>query len=544
MGAADEVDDLVAQWQAQRPDLDVGPMHVLSRVTRLARHLDIARRSAFASHGLETWEFDVLSALRRVGPPFQLTPGALLRATLVTSGTMTNRIDRLTEAGLVHREPDPRDRRGVLVTLTDAGKARVDAALADLLASERKLLAGLDDDRREPLSALLRDPAGPPRRRWPLEPVIDASSGCAPASRSTVHYSVHPWSGPLPGRLNEEVTHASPELCRRDDRRGGGSRRHRRPALPAAAASTSLPSRPFSGVLPVALGDSLSVGDQPNAQGVTLPTNQGYPDQLSAALRRHDRDLRLAKLGCPGETTGTLNHGGICGYAGDERYSLTAGKGTQLAAALAFLRAHRGHVPLITIDIGANDLSACISLGSLSAVAACAAPAIATAGQNLAVTLARLRAADPRAVIVGMSYYVPELAAWLTGPSGQAFATGSVQIATGAQRHARGRVQEGGSARGGRVRRVQVDGLHRHGHPARHRADPRERGVDLPVDLGVRRAASRPERARQLRRLPGHRGCLPGCPVPSPALAQIGRYLQPALLQGGLLVRGGAQLVA
>jgi len=156
MGQSDEVDDLVAQWQAQRPDLDVGPMQVLSRVTRLARHLDIARRSAFSSHGLETWEFDVLSALRRVGPPFQLTPGALLRTTLVTSGTMTNRIDRLAEAGLVRREPDPRDRRGVLVTLTDAGKDRVDAALEDLLRSERGLLAGLDDGQRESLSGLLR----------------------------------------------------------------------------------------------------------------------------------------------------------------------------------------------------------------------------------------------------------------------------------------------------------------------------------------------------------------------------------------------------
>jgi DNA-binding MarR family transcriptional regulator len=156
MGQSDEVDDLVAQWRAQRPDLDVGPMHVLSRVTRLARHLDIARRSAFSSHGLETWEFDVLSALRRVGPPFQLTPGALLRATLVTSGTMTNRIDRLAEAGLVHREPDPRDRRGVLVTLTDAGKSRVDAALEDLLHSERALLASLDADQRQSLSTLLR----------------------------------------------------------------------------------------------------------------------------------------------------------------------------------------------------------------------------------------------------------------------------------------------------------------------------------------------------------------------------------------------------
>ncbi|MBV9379458.1 MAG: MarR family transcriptional regulator [Streptosporangiaceae bacterium] len=152
----DEVDGLVAAWQAQRPDLDVTPLHVLSRVSRLAKHLDIARRSAFAAHGLQAWEFDVLSALRRHGPPFQLTPGALLRATLVTSGTMTNRIDRLAEAGLVRREPDPRDRRGVLVTLTGKGRASVDAALSDLLRSEHALLAGLDAGQRQRLADLLR----------------------------------------------------------------------------------------------------------------------------------------------------------------------------------------------------------------------------------------------------------------------------------------------------------------------------------------------------------------------------------------------------
>jgi DNA-binding MarR family transcriptional regulator len=152
----DEVDDLIAAWRQQRPDLDVTPLQVLSRVSRLARHLDIARRSAFAAHGLESWEFDVLSALRRAGPPFQLTPGALLRATLVTSGTMTNRIDRLTSAGLVYREPDPSDRRGVLVTLSDRGRTIVDAALTDLLDREEALLAGLSDDQRPVLADLLR----------------------------------------------------------------------------------------------------------------------------------------------------------------------------------------------------------------------------------------------------------------------------------------------------------------------------------------------------------------------------------------------------
>src|SRR6201996_8467814 len=155
-GPRDEVDDLVAAWNAQRPDLDVEPLEVLSRISRLARHLDIARRGAFADHGLESWEFDVLSALRRQGPPFQLTPGALLRATLVTSGTMTNRIDRLAAAGLVRREPDPSDRRGVLVTLSDRGREAVDAAFTDLLDRENALLARLGPGQRQVLADLLR----------------------------------------------------------------------------------------------------------------------------------------------------------------------------------------------------------------------------------------------------------------------------------------------------------------------------------------------------------------------------------------------------
>jgi DNA-binding MarR family transcriptional regulator len=155
-GLRDEVDDLVAAWRAQRPDLDVEPLQVLSRVSRLARHLDLARRASFAGHGLEAWEFDVLSALRRQGPPYQMTPGALIRATLVTSGTMTNRIDRLAEAGHVRRNPDPRDRRGVLVTLTDQGRAKADDALADLLRRERELLASLGSDDRHTLAGLLR----------------------------------------------------------------------------------------------------------------------------------------------------------------------------------------------------------------------------------------------------------------------------------------------------------------------------------------------------------------------------------------------------
>jgi len=152
----DEVDRLVAAWRRERPDLDVSPMEVLSRVTRLARHLDRARRQAFASHDLESWEFDVLSALRRSGPPYRLSPGRLLRETLVTSGTMTNRVDRLAARGLVRREPDPGDRRGVHVLLTDDGRARVDAALSALLTNERALLTGLGATDRKQLANLLR----------------------------------------------------------------------------------------------------------------------------------------------------------------------------------------------------------------------------------------------------------------------------------------------------------------------------------------------------------------------------------------------------
>jgi DNA-binding MarR family transcriptional regulator len=152
----DEVDDLVARWGAERPDLDVAPMQVMSRLSRLARHLDRARRAAFAAHDLEQWEFDVLSALRRQGPPYQLSPGALLHATLVTSGTMTNRIDRLAAAGLVSRHRDPQDKRGVLVALTDRGKNAADAALAGLLTRERELLAGLAPGQQAELAGLLR----------------------------------------------------------------------------------------------------------------------------------------------------------------------------------------------------------------------------------------------------------------------------------------------------------------------------------------------------------------------------------------------------
>jgi DNA-binding MarR family transcriptional regulator len=156
MPASDEVDRIVDAWQRERPDLDFEPLQVLSRVDRLSRHLDRARRAAFTASGLESWEFDVLSALRRAGKPYELTPKALLQQTLVSSGTMTNRIDRLVDRELVERRADPGDGRGVLVTMTPAGRERVDAAIATLLASEAELLDALTAAERERVAGLLR----------------------------------------------------------------------------------------------------------------------------------------------------------------------------------------------------------------------------------------------------------------------------------------------------------------------------------------------------------------------------------------------------
>jgi DNA-binding MarR family transcriptional regulator len=153
----DEVDRIVTAWRRERPDLDVGPLEILSRVSRLARHLDRARAAAFARHGLEIWEFDVLAALRRAGPPYQLSPGQLVGLTMVTSGTMTNRIDRLTGRGLVRRRPDPADGRGVMVLLEESGRRLADAALADLLQVESRVLAVLKPSEHDQLAKLLRE---------------------------------------------------------------------------------------------------------------------------------------------------------------------------------------------------------------------------------------------------------------------------------------------------------------------------------------------------------------------------------------------------
>jgi GDSL-like Lipase/Acylhydrolase family len=179
----------------------------------------------------------------------------------------------------------------------------------------------------------------------------------------------------------------------------------------------------------VSLGDSLSRGMQPDGAGAMVATSQGYADQLYATLRARDPGLRLVKLGCSGETTITMIHGGICHYPG----------GSQLAAAASFLRGHRDRLSLITIDIGANDfdadLNACLSHASFTALFSCLKDFAPGAVANLTKIMATLRsAAGNRVRIIGMNYYVPTLAQWRNGLLGQAVARVSEEIVLGYNR--------------------------------------------------------------------------------------------------------------
>ena len=152
----DEVDRLVGAWRRELPGLDVSPLEVLSRVARLARHVERVRGEVFARHGLDEARFDVLAALRRAGLPYQLSPGQLGVVTMAPSGTVTSRVDRLEVAELVQRREDPSDGRGRLVRLTPTGRRTVDAALADLVAREQAILHGLSERQRATLAGLLR----------------------------------------------------------------------------------------------------------------------------------------------------------------------------------------------------------------------------------------------------------------------------------------------------------------------------------------------------------------------------------------------------
>ncbi|MFC4242034.1 MarR family winged helix-turn-helix transcriptional regulator [Gryllotalpicola reticulitermitis] len=152
----DEVDRIVDAWLRERPDLDFAPLQVLSRVDRLSKHLEVARKRAFSRSSLQSWEFDVLAALRRASNPYQLSPKALLQQTLVSSGTMTNRIDRLVDRGFVERLSDPADGRGVLVRMTRQGLTHVDAAITRLVDAEAGILRSLSTNDQARLGMLLR----------------------------------------------------------------------------------------------------------------------------------------------------------------------------------------------------------------------------------------------------------------------------------------------------------------------------------------------------------------------------------------------------
>lgn len=156
MSEHDEVDRIIGEWAAARPDLDIAPLAVFSRMTRITKHIDRVRVQAFERSGLSGWEFDVLAVLRRSGEPFRQSPKVLVKETMVSSGTMTNRIDRMVDRGLVRRLTDPNDGRGVLVEMTLQGQTLVDAAMTRLVDAEDRLIGGMAHAERERLSNLLR----------------------------------------------------------------------------------------------------------------------------------------------------------------------------------------------------------------------------------------------------------------------------------------------------------------------------------------------------------------------------------------------------
>lgn len=151
----DAVDKILAQWNRERPDLDVGPMGLLGRLARLRNHLARETDAEFARHGLNSSSFDVLATLRRSGPPYRLTPSEFMETMMITSGTMTNRIDQLEKAGMVERLDNPEDRRGVIIALTEKGLEVVEKVVTGHVANQHRLVATLSEDERCELNGLL-----------------------------------------------------------------------------------------------------------------------------------------------------------------------------------------------------------------------------------------------------------------------------------------------------------------------------------------------------------------------------------------------------
>jgi DNA-binding MarR family transcriptional regulator len=155
-GDGDHVDGVLRQWGAERPDLDASPMGIIGRIQRASRRLERGLAENFARFDLQLWEFDILGTLRRSGPPYRLTAGALSASSMVTSGAITNRVDRLVDRGLVTRETDPNNRRSVVITLSQAGWDLIENVLGHHVTHEEKLLASLSADEQERLATLLR----------------------------------------------------------------------------------------------------------------------------------------------------------------------------------------------------------------------------------------------------------------------------------------------------------------------------------------------------------------------------------------------------
>lgn len=151
----DHVATVVEQWRVERPDLDVSPLLVIGRIHRIAQALTPELVEVYARHGLGEGDFDVLATLRRQGPPFALTPTALVERTMVTSGAVSKRVDRLADRGLVVRRPRRSDRRSVVVALTARGRRVIDGAMEEHVANEARLLEGLSADERAALATLL-----------------------------------------------------------------------------------------------------------------------------------------------------------------------------------------------------------------------------------------------------------------------------------------------------------------------------------------------------------------------------------------------------
>jgi DNA-binding MarR family transcriptional regulator len=150
------VDHVREQWARQRPDLDTSPIGMVARVGRLARYFDHGLERVFAEHGLRRESWDALASLRRIGPPFRLSPTDLYRGLMRSSGAMTNRLHRLERDGLIRRVPDPADGRGLLVELTEQGLRLVDKVASAHLDNEREMLAALTPAEQGRFVQLLR----------------------------------------------------------------------------------------------------------------------------------------------------------------------------------------------------------------------------------------------------------------------------------------------------------------------------------------------------------------------------------------------------